>query len=119
MLEEYVTQKNLIQKQIIQQGTIPKEICNECKNKEINEVIKFDTKTNNAFQDFVEWISTNGIREIQCDKKHVYIISNKKQIEGKKGAPLLLGVVIGTGLKKEEPEFEFKFPISKFKKKVF
>lgn len=119
MLEDYVSKKNSIQKQLIQQGIIPKEICNDCKNKEIEEVIKFDAKTNTAISDFVEWISNNEIREVQCDKKQVYVISKKKQIEGKKGTSLLLGVEIGAGLKKEEPEFEFKFPISKFKRRNY
>lgn len=119
MLEEYAGKKNSIQKQIIQEGIIPIETCDECKNKTIIKVIKFDTLNSNAISEFVDWISSNRIEKMECDRKEVYIISKKKEIEGKKGKASLLDIGIPVGLKKEEPKLEFKFAVTKFKNRSY
>jgi TusA-related sulfurtransferase len=119
VIDDYIDQRSTLQKQITQRGTLPKEIIEQCKRREIIEVIKLDEEATGSIPDFIEWISENEISKIQCNGKQVYLISKKEKIEGKKGSSLIIGVKIATGLKEEEPEYEFLFPLSKFKKKPF
>jgi hypothetical protein len=118
LLEEYVQEKEIIQKQINQKGIIPNEVCDNCRNNNILEVIKLDEKTNKNVPYFIEWIIKNDIQTIQCNKKQVFLVSPKKELEGKRGTRVI-EVDVVSGLEKEEPKYEYKFPVSKFKRKKF
>ncbi|MCK4730563.1 MAG: hypothetical protein KAT28_04540 [Candidatus Aenigmarchaeota archaeon] len=121
VLQEYVEEKEIIQNQIDSKGIIPKEICDNCKYKDILEVIKLDKKTNKSIPEFIEWITNNKIGKLmQCDKKKIYITSTKKQIENKNGVVLFGGSNSGSiGIQKSELIYKYEFPIIKFKNKSF
>jgi hypothetical protein len=114
VLDEYLVQKVAVEKQITQQGMIPRHFCKRCARRSILEVQKLLEEHNKAVPDLVHWIDRNDIRYLNSDGKSVRFSSSMEEVEGVKGSSLLL-----VGSTSEPSRYDYAIPTSRLKKKPF
>ena len=121
ILDDYISQKIAVQKQIALDGTLPQEIISECPVHNIVEVKKFGGQTLKSRLEFLNWVKENEITWIESNKKEIYFRSTKDKIENKRGEDPYENFVVPDkkSLKEAPIEYVFRFPLSDLKKKIF
>ena len=114
VLDEYLEEKAAIEKQIAQQGTIPRYFCERCHHLSILEVQKLSEEQKRGVGDLVGWMEHNDIRYFRSDGKSIRFSSSMEKVEGIKGSTLIL-VTPAT----EPSQYDYAIPISKLQKKTF
>lgn len=121
ILDEYISQKNTLQKQIMLEGTLPQEIISACPTHNILSVRKFDGNIISSRAEFLQWIKENTITYIESNKNEIFFKSEKDKVENKKGRDPLEHFVVPehNSLKERVIYYEFRFPLSDLNKKSF
>ena len=121
VLDEYISQKNTLQKQIMLEGILPQEVISACPIHDILAVKKFDKDILASRDDFLKWIKENEITAIECNKKEIFFRSTKEKVENKKGKDPYEGFAVPehNSLRESPTEYEFRFLLSDLKKKSF
>jgi hypothetical protein len=121
VIDEYISQKNILQKQITSEGTLTPEIISACPVHNILEIKKFNDDVLQSSSDFLNWIKDNEITNIQSDKHEIHLRSRKESVEGVKGKDPYEGFAMpdDKSLRERKIEYGFRFPLSNLKKKSF
>lgn len=91
VLEDFINQKNQLEKQIKHDGTVPVEIRKECVFNSIVAVRRFDEEVTSRLPAFVKWIANNEIVRLQYDGLILRADSKKDRLDGKKPSGQMVG----------------------------
>ena len=110
ILDEYLTEKSTVEKQITMQGTIPTYFCEKCPRHSIFEVQRLSIGEY-VIPDLIDWMNENEIRDLNSNGKTIQFNSSFQKVEGIKGTPL---IKVPDG---EPSLYGYSIPLSVFSKK--
>jgi hypothetical protein len=89
VLEDFINQKNQLEKQITHDGTLPDFVLRECLRRDVLQVQRFPSQLRSAIPSFRKWYGQNEMLRIESDGNLVRIVSKLDKIEGKKGTEII------------------------------
>ncbi len=112
VLEDFINQKNQLEKQIKREGTVPVEIRKECVYNSIVDVRRFDEKSTSKVPALARWIADNKIVRLLSDGLTLRVDSRAERVEGKKPSSHMISTE-----SQEITSYVYDFDLEKFQHK--